>query len=133
MTLCHIIINYCNTKRCTSVSSSKNDRIWSRNIIYVLFCNTLIINTHNLQGKQSNSYLPTAKPLVAKTFTVISVDDGLLRNSAKFNSPISSLTVYDDSLKCTAIAIRFEMLVLCYNNSNDYNNLPSSSTIVTVA
>ena len=49
---------------------------------------------------------------MAETYTVISVDDGLLSNSAKSNFPISSLTVYDDSLKCTAIAIRFKMLHL---------------------
>ena len=39
---------------------------------------------------------------MVETFTMISVDDGLVKTSTNCNAPILSSTVYDDSLKYTA-------------------------------
>jgi len=51
-------------------------------------------------------HLPVADPPVLDTCIVILVDDGLLRTSTGFAGPSSSLTLYDDWLKLTVMAIR---------------------------
>ena len=64
-----------------------------------------IVTIKNVVNVKINSLLFAVRSLSIITIAML-VDDGLLRTSTGCTCPLSSLTLYDDSLKDTVIATR---------------------------